>query len=122
MQRDFRAKSNHTRLAQCPTKIPPRCAAPFTKGGFEVPSFDKGGTGRISQQVSQCTNVMWFDLVLCPCEVDEQAKEVSFPRKWESKSQHGRERRQEKETERGDRDPSYSPLCLNCKNLNFMRQ
>ena len=26
-----------------PTKIPPRCAAPFAKGGFWVPSFDKGG-------------------------------------------------------------------------------
>jgi amino acid transporter len=50
-------------LAQCPAKIPPRCAAPFTKGGVWVPSFDKGGTGRIfSQQVSQCTNVMWTDL------------------------------------------------------------
>ena len=27
-------------------------AAPFTKGGFWVPSFSKGGTGRISSAVS----------------------------------------------------------------------
>src|SRR5437773_12081816 len=27
-------------------------AAPFTKGGFWVPSFSKGGTGRISPAVS----------------------------------------------------------------------
>ena len=29
-------------------------AAPFTKGGFWVPSFIKGGTGRISPAVSPC--------------------------------------------------------------------
>jgi hypothetical protein len=29
-----------------------------------VPSFSKGEPGRISQHVPQCTNLLWFDLVL----------------------------------------------------------
>src|SRR3989442_14174290 len=32
-------------------------AAPFTKGGFWVPSFIKGGTGRISPAVSPCSRL-----------------------------------------------------------------
>jgi len=57
------SKSDHTRLAQCPTKIPPRCARPpLLKGAISVPPFAKGGLGGISQQVQQCTNLMWFDL------------------------------------------------------------
>ncbi len=37
-------KSDHTRLAQCPTKIPPRGARPpFRKGAFSVPPFATEG-------------------------------------------------------------------------------
>jgi hypothetical protein len=45
-----------------PDTNPPALRGPLYEKGFEVPSFDKGGRGRISQQVSQCTNVMWSDL------------------------------------------------------------
>ena len=60
------------RLAQCRTKILPRCvrtAPPSTssgqvlqKGAISVSPFEKGGLGEISQQVLQYTNVIWFDL------------------------------------------------------------
>lgn len=50
----LKTKSNHMRLAQSLTEIPPRCA---------LPPFCKGGTGGIySRSVMKCTNVLWSDL------------------------------------------------------------
>ena len=65
------AMSDHKSLAQSLTKSPRAARGPsfdrlrtgLAKGGFWVPSFGKGGTGRISQQVPQYTNVMWCDLL-----------------------------------------------------------
>jgi hypothetical protein len=38
---------------------PASCAAPFAKGGVSVPSFDKGGLGRISPAVSIMDLPLW---------------------------------------------------------------
>jgi hypothetical protein len=47
-------KSNHIRLAQFLTEIPPR---------YALPPFFKGGQGGIcSRSVMKCTNVAWSDL------------------------------------------------------------
>jgi hypothetical protein len=49
------SKSDHTRLAQGPTKIPPRGARPpFRKGAFSVPPLPKGGEGGFH---SKCSSV-----------------------------------------------------------------
>jgi len=45
-------------------KSPALRAAPFPKGGFWVPSFDKGGTGRISPTVSKVLVVQIATLFL----------------------------------------------------------